>query len=66
MNYSDITAKQWRELLVVCKKLYKNIHLKKHIVLDALQMIVEYSFPHTNLLADVKDSLLFLGIVTIC
>lgn len=59
--HSDITAKQWKELLVVCQKLYKRTHLEKHIVLDALQMIVEYSFSHVNLLADVKDSLLFLG-----
>ncbi|XP_014473077.1 PREDICTED: serine-protein kinase ATM [Dinoponera quadriceps] len=60
MDYSDITASQWRELLVVCKKLYKKMQPKKHIVLDALQMIVEYSFSHTNLLADVKDLPLFL------
>lgn len=61
INRSDITAEQWRELLTVVHKLYKKAHLKKHIVLNALQMIVEYSFSYTNLLADVKNLLLFLG-----
>ncbi|XP_011154175.2 serine-protein kinase ATM [Harpegnathos saltator] len=60
IKHSDITAKQWRELFMVCGKLYKKIYLKKHIVLDALRMIVEYSFSHANLLPDVKNSLLFL------
>lgn len=63
MNHSDIAAEQWKELLVICEKLYKRARLKKHIVLDALQLIVEYSFSHVNLLANIKNSLLFLGII---
>lgn len=65
-NHDDIMTEQWRELLLICTKLYEREHLKKHIVLDALQMIVEYSFLHVNLLAEVKDLLLFLGIVHLC
>lgn len=65
-NHSNIIAEQWRELLIVCVKLYKRAHLKKYIVLDALQMIVKYSFSYVNLLADVKNLLLFLGIVNLC
>lgn len=60
-NHNNITAEQWRELLIVCRKLYKKAHLKKHIVLDALQMIVDHSFLHTNLISHVKNLLLFLG-----
>lgn len=60
-NHNNITAEQWRELLIVCSKLYKKAHLKKHIVLDALQMIVDHSFLHTNLVFHVKNLLLFLG-----
>ncbi|XP_070172770.1 serine-protein kinase ATM [Polyergus mexicanus] len=59
-NYNNITAEQWRELLIVCRKLYKKAHLKKHIVLDALQMIVDHSFLHTNLISHVKNLLPFL------
>jgi len=62
-NHNNITAEQWKELLIVCTKLYKKLHLKKHIVLDALQMIVEYSFLHTNLLFYIKNLLLFLGML---
>ncbi|KAL0100932.1 hypothetical protein PUN28_019367 [Cardiocondyla obscurior] len=57
-NYSNVTTDQWKELLNVCIVLYKKI--KRHIILDALQMIVDYSFLHTNLLPFVKDLLLFL------
>ncbi|XP_024884976.1 serine-protein kinase ATM [Temnothorax curvispinosus] len=57
-NHSNITTEQWRELLTVCTKLYKK--LKSHIVLDALQMIIDHSFLHTNLLPHVKNLLLFL------
>ncbi|XP_011642127.1 serine-protein kinase ATM isoform X1 [Pogonomyrmex barbatus] len=60
INHSNISAEQWRELLNVCTKLYKKTHLKSHIILDALQMIVDYSFLHTNLLPYVKSLLLFL------
>lgn len=60
-NHSNIMVEQWRELLIVCTKLYRKAHLKSHIVLDALQMIVNYSFLHTNLLPQVKNLLLFLG-----
>lgn len=63
-NHSKISAEQWKELLIICMKLYKRQHLKKHIVLDALQMIVEHSFLHTNLLPYVKNLLPFLGIRT--
>ncbi|KAL6424274.1 hypothetical protein ACFW04_009833 [Cataglyphis niger] len=59
-NHNNITAEQWRDLLTVCRKLYKKAHLKKHIVLDALQMIVDHSFLHTNLISHVKNLLLFL------
>ncbi|EZA54785.1 Serine-protein kinase ATM [Ooceraea biroi] len=59
-NHSNIAAEQWKELLTVCLKLYRRAHLKKHVVLDALQMIVEHSFLHTNLLVHVKNLLLFL------
>lgn len=58
-NQNNITTEQWRELLAVCTKLYKK--MKSHIVLDALQMIVDYSFLHTNLFSHVKNLLLFLG-----
>lgn len=61
-NYGNITTEQWRELLTVCTKLYRKPHLKNHIVLDALNLIVEHSFLHTNLLPQVKALLLFLGI----
>jgi len=59
--HRNIMPEQWRELLKVCTKLYKKAHLQSHIVLDALQMIVDYSFLHTNLFFYVKDLLLFLG-----
>ncbi|XP_020292169.1 serine-protein kinase ATM isoform X3 [Pseudomyrmex gracilis] len=59
-NHSDITVDQWRELLKVCTKLYKKAHIEKHIVLDALQMIVKYSFFHVNFLFHIKNLLLFL------
>jgi len=62
-NHSNITTEQWRELLIVCTKLYKKTHLQSYIVLDALQMIVDYSFLHTNLLPHVKNLLLFLGML---
>ncbi|EGI58185.1 Serine-protein kinase ATM, partial [Acromyrmex echinatior] len=58
--HRNIMPEQWRELLKVCTKLYKKAHLQSHIVLDALQMIVDYSFLHTNLFFYVKDLLLFL------
>lgn len=58
-NHSNIKTEQWRELLTVCTKLYQKI--KSHIVLDALQMIVDYSLLHTNLFSHVKNLLLFLG-----
>lgn len=58
-SHSSITTEQWRELLTVCTKLYKK--MKSHIVLDALQMIIDYSFLHTNLLPHVKNLLSFLG-----
>ncbi|XP_011860130.1 PREDICTED: serine-protein kinase ATM isoform X2 [Vollenhovia emeryi] len=57
-NHSSITADQWRELLTVCTKLYKK--LKSHVVLDALQLIVDYSLLHANLLSHVKNLLSFL------
>ncbi|XP_012222718.1 serine-protein kinase ATM isoform X2 [Linepithema humile] len=59
-NHGNITTEQWRELLTACTKLYKKPHLKNHIVLDALNLIVEHSFLHTNLLSHVKVLLLFL------
>lgn len=62
-NHSNITADQWRDLLIACTKLYKRAHLQSHIVLDALWMIVDYSFLHTNLLPHVKNLLLFLGML---
>lgn len=58
-NHTNIKTEQWKELLIVCTKLYKRI--KSHIVLDALQMIVDYSFLHTNLFPHVKNLLMFLG-----
>ncbi|KYQ49759.1 Serine-protein kinase ATM, partial [Trachymyrmex zeteki] len=58
--HRNIIPEQWRELLKVCIKLYKKAHLQSHIVLDALQMIVDYSFLHTNLFFYVKNLLLFL------
>lgn len=62
-NHNSITAEQWEELLTVCSKLYKKVNLKKHIVLDALQLIVDHSFLHTNLVSHVKNLLLFLGML---
>lgn len=59
---NNIMAEQWKELLTVCSKLYKKVHLKKHIVLEALQLIVDHSFLHTNLISHVKNLLLFLGV----
>ncbi|KYM98451.1 Serine-protein kinase ATM [Cyphomyrmex costatus] len=59
-NHRNIMPEQWEELLKICTKLYKKTHLQSHIVLDALQMIVNYSFLHTNLFFYVKDLLLFL------
>jgi len=60
-NHGNITGEQWQDLLLVCTKLYGKPHLEKHIVLDALNLIVEHSFLHTNLLPHVKALLLFLG-----
>ncbi|XP_012534493.1 serine-protein kinase ATM isoform X2 [Monomorium pharaonis] len=60
INHRNITADQWRDLLIACTKLYGKAHLQNHKVLDGLQMIVDYSFPHTNLLPHVKNMLLFL------
>jgi len=59
--HRNIMPEQWEELLKVCTKLYKKAHLQSHIVLDALQMIVDYSFLHTNLFFYVKNLLFFLG-----
>lgn len=64
-NHGDITADQWQELLTVCRKLYRKAHIEKHIVLNALQMIVEYSVFHINVLSHVKNLLLFLGILDV-
>ncbi|XP_019882077.2 serine-protein kinase ATM isoform X2 [Camponotus floridanus] len=60
INHNNIREEQWKELLTVCSKLYKKVHLKKHIVLNALQLIVDHSFLHTNLVSHVKNLLLFL------
>lgn len=60
-NHGNITTEQWKELLKVCTKLYKKPHLNTHIVLDALNLIVEHSFFYTNLFSYVKALLLFLG-----
>lgn len=60
-SHRSIITEQWKELLIVCTKLYKRPRVQSHIVLDALQMIVDYSFLHMNLFPYVKSLLLFLG-----
>lgn len=59
----NMTHEQWKELLKMCLNLYKYMSspTSKRVVLDTLQMIIEYGCLHTNLFLNVKEILLFLG-----
>ncbi|XP_050594170.1 serine-protein kinase ATM isoform X2 [Bombus affinis] len=58
----NMTHEQWKELLKICLNLYKYMSspTSKRVVLDTLQMIIEYGCLHTNLFLNVKEILLFL------
>ncbi|XP_076632451.1 serine/threonine-protein kinase tefu isoform X1 [Colletes latitarsis] len=52
----------WAELLKICINLYKNVSsfINKRTILEALQMICYYGCLHSDLLPQVKETLLFL------
>ncbi|KAG7199579.1 hypothetical protein KM043_014186 [Ampulex compressa] len=55
----DILLDQWKELVKLCVKLYKNgsALVNKRSILEALQMSIEYGCLHTDLILDVKKLL---------
>lgn len=59
----NISPDQWEELLRACVDLYDDAFtsINKCIIIDTIQMIIQYAYMYTNLLLEVKNLLPFLG-----
>ncbi|KAL2712028.1 serine-protein kinase ATM-like isoform X3 [Vespula squamosa] len=58
----NISSEQWEELLRACVNLYKDAFtsINKCVLIDTIQMIIQYAYMYSNLLLEVKKLLPFL------
>lgn len=59
----NISPEQWKELLTACVNLYKDAFasINKCILIDTIEMIIQYAYMYSNILLEVKKLLPFLG-----